>query len=79
MVKTQVVLFNHSSSLWCPAQGAPAPIIVWKKNGIMVQNSTSVRYQLTITEESHDKYSCEVNRGDGLGKKEIIFVMEREL
>ena len=45
----------------------------------MVQNSTSVRYQLTITEESHDKYSCEVDRGDGLRKKETILVMEREL
>ena len=79
MTKTQFVLFNHSSSLRCPAQGAPAPYIVWKKNGIVLQNSTSITYQLTITEENNDKYSCEVNRQDGFDKKEIIPVMEREL
>ena len=46
----------------------------------MLQNSTSVTYQLTITDENNDKYSCEVNRQDGFDKKEIdILVMEREL
>ena len=53
--------------------------MVWKKNGIVLQNSTSITYQLTITEENNDKYSCEVNRQDGFDKKEIIPVMEREL
>ena len=79
MAKTQFILFNHSSSLWCQAQDAPAPFIVWKKNGIVLQNSTSVTYQLTITDENNDKYSCEVNRQDGFDKKYINLVMEREL
>ena len=79
MAKTQIVFFNQSSSLWCQSQGAPAPCIVWKKNGIVVQNSTSVRYQLTITEESNDQYSCEVNRPDGLDKREIIHIIECKL
>ncbi|KAJ7375208.1 hypothetical protein OS493_001951 [Desmophyllum pertusum] len=65
VAKTQSVLFNHSSSLWCPAQGAPAPYIVWRKNGTEVQNSTSVRYELNITEEKNEKYSCEVETPDG--------------
>ena len=64
VAKTQFVLFNQTSSLWCPAQGAPAPFIVWRKNERVVQNSTSVKYQLTITEENNDEYSCEVNRQD---------------
>ncbi|CAH3140138.1 unnamed protein product, partial [Pocillopora meandrina] len=76
VAKTQFVLFNQTSSLWCPAQGAPAPFIVWRKNERVVQNSTSVKYQLTITEENNDKYSCEVNRQDALDKKEISFVIE---
>ena len=78
VLKTQYVLSNHSSSLWCPAQGAPAPFIVWRKNGIAVQNSTSVMFQLKITEKNNAKYSCEVNRKDGVDKKEFRLVIERE-
>ena len=44
----------------------------------MVQNSTSVEYQLTITEENTDEYSCEVNGQDDVDKKEIRFVAESE-
>ena len=44
----------------------------------MVQNSTSVKYQLTITEENNDEYSCEVNKQDDLDRKEIRFVIESE-
>ncbi|CAH3158165.1 unnamed protein product, partial [Pocillopora meandrina] len=78
VAKAQFVLFNQTSSLWCPAQGAPAPFIVWRKNGIMVQNSTSVKYQLTVTEENNDKYSCEVKKENGFDKKEIRLVIESE-
>ena len=78
VAKTQFVLFNQTSSLWCPAQGAPAPFIVWRKNGIMVQNSTSVKYKLTITEENNNKYSCEVKTQDGFDKGEIRLVVESE-
>ena len=78
VAKTQFVIFNQTSSLWCPAQGAPAPFIVWRKNGRVVQNSTSVKYQLTITEENTDEYSCEVNGQDDVDKKEIRFVTESE-
>ena len=78
VAKTQFVLFNQTSSLWCPAQGAPAPSIVWRKNGIVVQYSTSVKHQLTITEENNDKYSCEVKKENGFDKKEIRLVIESE-
>ena len=44
----------------------------------MVQNSTSVKYQLTISEENTDKYSCEVNGQDDVDKKDIRFVTESE-
>ncbi|PFX13920.1 hypothetical protein AWC38_SpisGene21961 [Stylophora pistillata] len=77
VLKTQYVLFNHHQSLWCPAQGAPAPVIVWRENGTVVQNSTSVLYRLTITGENSDNYSCEVNTQDGFEKKEIRLVIEK--
>ncbi|CAH3153369.1 unnamed protein product [Pocillopora meandrina] len=51
VAQTQFVLLNHSSSLWCPAEGGPAPRIVWRKNGAVVQNSTSVRLLINVTKE----------------------------
>ena len=78
VAETQFVLLNHSSSLWCPVQGAPAPVIVWRKNGIVKQNSTSVLYQLKITGENNDNYSCEVNTQDGFNKERIHLVIESE-
>ena len=44
----------------------------------MVQNSTSVKYQLSITEENTDEYSCAVNGQDDVDKKEFRFVTESE-
>ena len=44
----------------------------------MVQNSTSIKYQLTITEENNDKYSCEVKKQDDLDKEGIRLVIESE-
>ncbi len=35
--KTQFVFLNRTSKLWCPVKGAPAPYIVWRKNGVAVQ------------------------------------------
>ena len=76
MAKNQFVLFNHSASLWCPAEGAPAPYIVWRKNGIVVQNSTSVRYQFYVTEKQNGSFHCEVDGHDGSDKKEVIVIVE---
>ena len=44
----------------------------------MVQNSTSVKYKLTITEENNNNYSCEVKTQDGFDKGEIRLVVESE-
>ncbi|KAJ7335967.1 hypothetical protein OS493_013331 [Desmophyllum pertusum] len=76
---TQFLLFNHSSFLWCPAEGAPAPIIFWRKGGIVVQNSTSVRYKLGIVTGNNVTYSCEVKSNDQLKKKELVLFIESEL
>ena len=59
--KTQTVILNRTSNLWCPVEGAPAPYIVWRKNGVVVQNSTSIRY-LLVAVEKNVNYSCEVRR-----------------
>ena len=75
--ETQFVLLNHSSSLWCPAEGGPAPRIVWRKNGALVQNSTSVRLQINVTEEERNtSYSCEVDDHGQLERKNISLVVE---
>ena len=62
--KTQYVFLNRTSKLWCPVKGAPAPYIVWRKDGVTVQNSTSITFRLKVTSENNVNYSCEV-RGDG--------------
>ncbi|CAH3164544.1 unnamed protein product, partial [Pocillopora meandrina] len=67
---TQTVILNRTSNLWCPVEGAPAPYIVWRKNGVVVQNSTSVRYQLVAAEENVN-YSCEVRRDNNVSRSEI--------
>ncbi|PFX11715.1 Leucine-rich repeat-containing protein 3, partial [Stylophora pistillata] len=77
--KTQFVLLNHSSSLWCPARGGPAPRIVWRRNGAVVQNSTSVRLQINVTEEERNtKYSCEVDDHGQLKRENISLAVETE-
>ena len=75
--KTQTVFSNRTSNLWCPVEGAPAPYIVWRKNGVVVQNSTSVRYQLVATEENVN-YSCEVRRDNNVSRSEISLSIEGE-
>ena len=75
--KTQIVFFNRTSNLWCPVEGAPAPYIVWRKNGVVVENSTSVRYQL-VPEEKNVNYSCEVRRDKEISKREISLNFESE-
>ncbi|PFX16597.1 Histidinol-phosphate aminotransferase [Stylophora pistillata] len=77
VAQTQFVLFNHPSSLWCPAEGGPAPHIVWRKNGAVMQNSTGVKFQLNFTEkERNANYSCEVDSNGLLQRKNISLVVE---
>ena len=75
--KTQTVILNRTSNLWCPVEGAPAPYIVWRKNGVVVQNSTSVRYQLVAAEENVN-YSCEVRGDNNVSRSEISLNIEGE-
>ena len=76
----QFVLYNQTSSLWCLAEGAPAPIIVWRKNGGVVQNSTSVRYSMGIVKRSNDNYTCEVKKNnEETIKEELVLFIESEL
>ncbi|PFX13201.1 hypothetical protein AWC38_SpisGene22738 [Stylophora pistillata] len=78
VAKTQFVLLNHSSSLWCPAEGGPAPRIVWRGNGAVVQNSTSVRLRINVIEqERNKKYSCEVDDHGQLKRISISLDVER--
>ena len=75
--KTQTVILNRTSNLWCPVEGAPAPYIVWRKNGVVVQNSTSIRYQL-VAAEKNVTYSCEVRRDNSVSRSEISLSIEGE-
>ena len=76
----QFLLYNQTSFLWCLAEGAPAPIIVWRKNGVVKQNSTSVRYSMGIVKRSNDNYSCELKKNnDETIKEELVLFIESEL
>ena len=77
--KTQFVFLNRTSSLWCPVKGAPAPYIAWKKGGVVVQNSTSITFQLNITSENNVNYSCEVHRDGEVVRRNISLRVEGEI
>ncbi|XP_022809782.1 hemicentin-1-like [Stylophora pistillata] len=77
VLKTQAVFLNRTSTLWCPVEGAPAPYVVWKKNGVVVQNSTSVRYQFLVAAENNANYSCEIRRNEKISRREISLTIEK--
>ncbi|RMX51856.1 hypothetical protein pdam_00018482, partial [Pocillopora damicornis] len=67
----QYAFLNRTSNLWCPVKGAPAPYIVWRKDGDVVQNSTSITFELNITSKNNVNYSCEVRRDGEVLKRNI--------
>ena len=77
--KTQYVFLNRTSKLWCPVKGAPAPYIVWRKDGVTVQNSTSITFQLKVTSESNMNYTCEVRRDGEVLRRDINLRIEGEV
>ena len=76
---TQYVFLNRTSKLWCPVKGAPAPYIVWRKDGVTVQNSTSITFQLQVTSEDNVNYSCEVRRDGEVLRRNISLRIEGEV
>ena len=77
--KTQYLFLNRTSYLWCPVKGAPAPYIVWRKDGVAVQNSTSITFQLKVTSENNVNYSCEVRRDGEVLRRDISLRIEGEV
>ena len=77
--KTRYVFLNRTSNLWCPVKGAPAPYIVWRKDGVAVQNSTSITFQLKVTSENNVSYSCEVRRDGEVLRRDISLRIEGEV
>ena len=77
--KTQYVFLNRTSNLWCPVKGAPAPYIVWRKDGVAVQNSTSITFRLKVTSENNVNYSCEVRKDGEVLKRDISLRIEGEV
>ena len=41
----EVTVSGYVTTLWCQAQGSPAPVITWIKNETVLQNTTSVTYE----------------------------------
>lgn len=77
--KTQFVFLNRTSNLWCPVKGAPAPFIVWRKDGFAVQNTTSITFQVKITSENNVNYSCEVQSDGEIFRRNISLRVEGEV
>ena len=40
----EITVTGYVTTLWCQAQGSPAPVITWIKNKTVLQNTTSVTY-----------------------------------
>ena len=75
----QYVFLNRTFNMWCPVKGAPAPYIVWRKDGDVVQNSTSITFELNITSKNNVNYSCEVRRDGEVLKRNISLRIEGEV
>ena len=75
----QYVFLNRTSNLRCPVKGAPAPYIVWRKDGVAVQNSTSITFQLKVTSENNVNYRCEVRRDGEVLRRNISLRIEGEV
>jgi len=76
----KVILYNQTTFLWYLAEGAPATGIAWRKNGLVVQNSASVRYSIGIVKRNNDNYSCKVKKSEqGTMKEEFVLSIESEL
>ena len=60
----QAILVGQESPLWCQARGAPAPIITWSKDSNVLQNGTSVIYNLA-SNEKHGRYVCVASNSFG--------------
>ena len=75
----QYVFLNRTFNMWCPVKGAPAPYIVWRKDGDSVQNSTSITFQHKITSKNNVNYSCEVRRDGEVLTRNISLRIEGEV
>ena len=75
----QYVFLNRTFNMWCPVKGAPAPYIVWRKDGDPVQNSTSITFQHKITSKNNVNYSCEVRRDGEVLRRNISLIIEGEV
>jgi len=71
------VLLGQQSPLWCQAQGAPAPIIAWLKDGKLLQNSTSVIYNLTSYNDKGN-YTCVARNFFGVATMAISVDKQRK-
>ena len=46
--------------LTCKAEGNPQPYLVWKRNGIVLQNSTNTNYTISSVRRGDEgSYTCE--------------------
>jgi len=66
----QSVLRGSSVKLGCPANGVPAPTVVWTKNGSDVvltkEESTAILFLKNVTKQHHEGvYHCAINNTEG--------------
>ena len=72
------VLKWGDATLWCQAQGAPAPVITWRKDGKVLQNSTSVRYTISAWEAKEGDYECLATNSFGEKRKKLVAIQQSE-
>ncbi|XP_036351171.2 hemicentin-1 [Ochotona princeps] len=73
------VLVSQLTSLSCEAEGAPPPMVMWYKDGVLVTESSTVRTTnngrtlklLTATAEDTGRYSCKAVNVAGTSQKDF--------
>ena len=70
-----VTVTGYVTTLWCQAQGAPAPVITWIKNGKLLQNTTSVTYKPERNAEG--VYRCLANNFFGSTQSKTLKVVRQ--
>ena len=70
------VPFYWDIPLLCQAEGSPAPVIRWYKDGGLIQNSTSVMYTAPWNAKGGN-YICVATNDFGKSKQRVLEVVKQ--
>ena len=58
------IAVGDKKTLCCPIKGYPPPIVMWEKNGVLLQTKVDKCYRITsATDEQFGNYTCSATDG----------------